>query len=227
MENYNPMVTKLEDLGINNNDNIEPCFIISEKKIYMFNTCNEYIKKKALPLTTDIPCFYCTEPFKTQPLGVPINYVPSYVLHKFKSAKDDSVLYSREIISSEKKYEQLKNQGYEIEKNDYYEVEGNFCSFNCMISFTSLRKSVLEIKPLISSMYYSMYKTTLNWEPAPDIRLLKKFGGHLTISMFRSEEGRSYKITSNKKIPEYKENEEKPKYIPCSYMFQYTGKKLD
>ena len=61
---FNPMVTRLEDLGIDEKQAVfEPDYTIDKK--HFFVPLKEYITSKTLPLTTQIACLHCTEPFMT------------------------------------------------------------------------------------------------------------------------------------------------------------------
>ena len=133
---FNPMVTKLEDLGINEKDDmIEPYFIYKHDKLYMFGYCHEYMKSKCYPSTSTLPCFYCTETFTSPPLGIPVKFVNSYLKITKMSDKDGIVTDVKEYIYSEKEVLKLQAKGLPVIKRDYFQVDGNFCSFPCMISY--------------------------------------------------------------------------------------------
>ena len=57
---FNPMVTKLEDLGIDStqtNDNHS--FLYGNKDMcYFYTQCNDIVLNKQFPTSTNIPCFY-------------------------------------------------------------------------------------------------------------------------------------------------------------------------
>ena len=114
-----------------------------------------------------------------------------------------------------------------IEK-EYYEVDGNFCSFPCLIAYYKDNQNRIEYKNskgLIQRMYKTLYESNLVWTCAPDIRLLKKFGGHLSIEEFRSAEGAHY-IESNgfhRVKPEFSSSVYP--LVPVSKMFNYSGTK--
>lgn len=73
--------------------------------------------------------------------------------------------------------------------NEKFLLEGNFCSFNCMLSYS------IDIgdnehwkrKSLINYFYYKTYGKYKNILPAPHWKSLEDFGGPLTIEQFRND----------------------------------------
>lgn len=193
---FDPMATKIEDLGladVSHHSN-HPSFEMKEHEVSFFHL-RSIVDQKRLPMSTDICCWHCTESFKSRPLGFPIAYVPSFYASVFKSDKDDAqpVVYRHNIYQPRK--EEMKAEVY---KRDYFETEGIFCSFPCMIAYGSQRKNQIEYaasRGLIYRLHKKLYNKDLVWRCAPDVRLLKKFGGHLSIEDFRSEEASDYRQT--------------------------------
>ena len=230
-EEFNPMVTRLEDLGIDEkNVLIEPSICIPSHQIFLFAHSHEMVKKKEYPLTTHIPCFHCTETFTTKPLGIPIRYIHSYIKESFVSEKDSSNITFTRDLYTEKEKQTVRDRGQTIINRDFYYADGNFCSFPCMISYLEFRSRNSYYKEsymLLKKMYFSLYKTHIQWTPAPDIRLLKKFGGHLSINEFRSEEGRKYKLSVNVEYPKFLDTDQPSLVVPCSLLYQYHGTKMN
>ena len=234
-DTFNPMVTKLEDLGIDEKQNmIEPDIIVPEHGMYFYTPLlKEHKHQKALPSSTNIPCWHCTEPFTTQPIGIPIQYVSSYVQRYHISEKDGSRMYYQQDIHTKKQYEEVAKSGATIFHRDYFYVEGNFCSFYCMKAFVGLRKSEYQAKnveTLIKEMHFKMYGTYLDSCSAPDIRLLKKFGGHMSIYEFRSKEGRLYSRQLQHHYTTFdadKNETPSSQFVPCYVKFRYMGDKLN
>jgi uncharacterized protein YodC (DUF2158 family) len=71
-----------------------------------------------------------------------------------------------------------------------------------------------------------LFKKPLTDHGAPDIRLLKKFGGHMTISEFRSKDGRCYHKNVSYQQCSFNETEIPPIMVPTFSIFQYSGNKL-
>ena len=222
---FNPMVTKLEDLRIHEkSDIIEPDIVILSDKLYFYAPLyKELHSSKKLMDNTSIPCFYCTEPFSTKPLGIPIQFVPSIIMYQ---NEDKSI--SQKYISTDKELENAMKKGLKIVHKNYFEVDGNFCSFSCMLSFVALRENDYrnkDVNSLMRQMHYKLFKTPLTCKGAPDIRLLKKFGGHMSIQEFRSNDSSYHKSISyhhcafsNHEIPNLT--------VPVFPLFQYHGNKL-
>ena len=80
---------------------------------------------------------------------------------------------------------------YNKEQN-FFDTEGMFCSFNCMCSYLHENTNMSQYKDS-GSLIYFMYKCIFNEYPykmnirkAPSWKLLKEYGGNLTIEEFRS-----------------------------------------
>ena len=83
----------------------------------------------------------------------------------------------------------------------YFDTEGMFCSFNCMCSYLHDNVTVSQYKDsgaLIYLMYkqlFNVYPHNMNIKKAPSWKLLKEYGGNLTIDEFRA----MFNIVSNLK----------------------------
>lgn len=223
---FNPMVTSLEDLGISE-EKISDTIFTTIGQAKFVTHYPEYMINKSYPKTTSIPCFYCTESFTTHPIGIPLRYISSYSKYPFKD-RDEMVTLNRTLRTTKDMEDAQKNRE-EIIYRDYFQTEGNFCSFPCLQSYLRYHPEDAhnEIYPLIKQYFTSLYGKDVVYqrEFAPDIRLLKKFGGHLTISEFRSSEGRKYSRSVNFMLPKFNEQEKPNRYVPCSRMFQYLDSK--
>ena len=115
-----------------------------------------------------------------------------------------------------------------IVEKDYYDVDGNFCSFPCMIAYYKANQKRNEYKnsqAMIKKMHQILYGKPLVWRCAPDIRLLKKFGGHLSIEEFRSEEGSCYVENIGMNRPKPKIISKLQPFVPIARLFNYHGTK--
>ena len=215
---FNPMVTKLEDLGIDSKQCEDQSFLYGNKDIGFFYTqCKEFVTNKEFPSITQIPCFYCTEPFNTSPLGIPVGYIPSFYKDKHNTM----------IIHNEREKKHALEKGYEIYERDYYEVDGNFCSFHFMLSYIKQHRDgpYNESMSLLKKMHHKMFNSSLVLKWAPDIRLLKKFGGHLTTQEWRSDEGQKYIPMITKHRPTFTEKDKPSLQVPISTIYRYNGQK--
>lgn len=77
-------------------------------------------------------------------------------------------------------------------ENNFFDTEGIFCSFNCMCSYLHENTNVSQYKDS-NSLIYFMYKCIFNEYPykmnirkAPSWKLLKDYGGSLSIEEFRT-----------------------------------------
>jgi len=216
---FNPMVTKLEDLGIDSKQSDDQSFLYGNKEIGFFYTqCKEYVSNGEFPSITSIPCFYCTEPFSTSPLGIPISFTPSFYKDKMGCTT---------IIHNEKERQFAIKNDYDIYHRDYFEVDGNFCSFPCMLSYIKQHNDgpYSESMTLLKKMHQYLYQTSLVARWAPDIRLLKKFGGHLSIQEWRSEEGYKYVNIITKNKPVFTTKTKPALLVPVSKIYRYNGQK--
>jgi hypothetical protein len=238
LTNFNPMVTKLEDLGISeiHSNSHSPLVHIKDSKMIIFNHLHSYMEHGTLPEQTSVCCFHCTESFTGKPLGIPVEYIVSQYMTTYKIDKEDIGTTNRYPIYTKKEKEKIKKM---IEKNnelehitlderEYFEVDGNFCSFPCMIAYYKANQNKIEYKNsqnLINRLHKVLYNEPLVWKCAPDIRLLKKFGGHLSIEEFRSAEGSHY--TESNGFYRVKPESQPTGYplVPISKMFNYTGNK--
>jgi hypothetical protein len=145
-------------------------------------------------------CFWCSHAFDTVPLGLPIDYVPHKVMKMYLSeiTKDKYVLYENMGGEAVPKRVQtslrLANENYKMSmmRRDYYVVDGVFCSFNCALAFYEdhrhnpmYRSSRILLHRLWRDCFGPGETSSTTISPAPSWRLLRKFGGPLSIEKFR------------------------------------------
>lgn len=141
-------------------------------------------------------CFWCRNSFSSVPVGCPIRYFPSQIQKSYHSEITKDMYNIKENISDSQckrldDYANDSNINVRINKKGYYEVDGVFCSFNCCCSFIKDNKH----DKLYSNSFYLLYKmyidlfdaSPIKITPAPSWRLLKEYGGHLSIEEFRSK----------------------------------------
>lgn len=136
-------------------------------------------------------CFWCRNkiPSHVIPIGCPIRFVPSQAVKTYYSEISKSVYTIKENITSYKKNKLKQNKNIVIDEKEKYITDGIFCSFNCCMSYITDNKN---------NSFYSMSEMLLlkmyndiNPDKVPRIqeaahwRILKQYGGHLTIEQFR------------------------------------------
>jgi len=227
-QRFNPMVTRLEDLGIDEKQAIfEPDYTIDKK--YFFVPLKEYITSKSLPSSTQIACLHCTESFNTPPLGIPVDFVPTYRRVQVVNERDGAITeYNHTLTEKELKILEDKGETDMIVYRNYFLVDGNFCSFPCMLSYiATYPNEYSNVKPLMHKLHKVLYNKPMTCMSAPSIRLLKKFGGHLGINEFRTSSSNHYYPSVSRKQTLFT-NESRPltPMVPYCKMYQYHGNKL-
>lgn len=149
-----------------------------------FQKLNEYSFEKN--------CFWCRHSIKTTPIGCPIKYVNSIVEKSYVSNLTNEKYYMNEHITHKKISENILNldENKNLLEKNYYLVDGFFCSFNCVAAFIQDNKKTPlynESYSLLKCLYYDLMNTQIKkLQPAPHWRLLKIYGGHMTIEEFRN-----------------------------------------
>lgn len=133
-------------------------------------------------------CFWCRNLFNSIPIGCPIKFIPSYVLKKNFSNITKNHYILKENIKESDVYKYMNDDKYILNKRGYYITDGSFCSFNCCLSF--INDNVHDVmynqsKMLLTQIYYKIFNINMDVKPAPSWRLLKEYGGMLSIEEFR------------------------------------------
>uniref|UniRef100_A0A6C0KED2 Uncharacterized protein n=1 Tax=viral metagenome TaxID=1070528 RepID=A0A6C0KED2_9ZZZZ len=183
--------TKIADLFISDVET-SVSFLDENKKNYKCNvSMSDWNREKMLPEKTDIKCFWCKHSFSTKPIGCPITFCNSMIEKSYVSHITKDKYFMKENIGS-KKLEMTKElSDIEIHpiKKDYYLTDGCFCSFNCTLAFIKDNNHNLFYKDsqsLLHSLYYQLIgKKVGKLLPSPHWRLLKDFGGNMSIQEYR------------------------------------------
>jgi len=198
-ENISATMTKTKVTEISKEHTIRKLdgfsYIDEAKKEHICNvTMRNSITKDILPeFSSSINCFWCRHPFSSRVLGCPIDYKCSMIFKKYYSEITKNNYCLQESIS-EKQHETSKelvdNEEFDINfmKNGYYITDGMFCSFNCCAAFIEENyKNPVYSKSasLLNKMYYELFQIEQKISPAPNWRLLKTYGGSLSIQDFR------------------------------------------
>lgn len=135
-------------------------------------------------------CFWCRNPFETQPLGCPVKYIPSQAVKSYKSRiNSDNVYTIKEDVTPSRREQLSDNKDLTIEEREYYETDGVFCSFNCIQAWINDNKNKVlynQSASLLRKLYRSLFNVKIpNIPSAPHWRVLEQHGGHMNIIQFR------------------------------------------
>lgn len=179
-------------------------------------TMLDHLSCQKLPEKTSLFCWWCRNSFNTTPVGCPLKYVPTQIEKKYYSEihkENYSILHN----ISTKNIDRVVSSST---KENYYETDGIFCSFNCCLSFiqdNNKNPLYYQSRTLVGKIYTEMCDTiTLDINPAPHWRVLKDYGGNMSIEEFR-ESFCKFTVESLGKIREF------PKFKPVGWVY---GKKL-
>ncbi len=144
----------------------------------------------ALPIYTSKPCWWCRHSFATCPIGLPIEYYPHESSSRKKIARETA----------------LTKANLSLDRNDFFITDGLFCSFPCCKAYYNDCRDEIKYREsltLILVLYTKLVNHTPQTIPeAPHWKLLKSYGGHLTIDEFRQTFGKlEYVQTPNIKRP--------------------------
>lgn len=144
---------------------------------------------------TLLHCFWCRHPFPYRPIGAPLAYVPNRLHKRYHSEITQDSYILRENIN---RLESVMKDGIEnapgavsvlSQVRDYYITDGCFCSFNCALAFIKENRhdpKYTHSEMLLIKIYYEIYgSSSPPIEASPSWRLLRNYGGHLTIEDFR------------------------------------------
>ena len=181
-------VTNIIDLNTNNNENKYFSYVDESKREHrcLITLCNKEYEK--LPKCTNIRCHWCHHEFSGTPLGCPIKFENSKLIKNYYSEviKDDNRLVSN--ISKLQFNNSVESNDFFLEKSEYYITEGVFCSFNCCLSYINLNKYnpiYFLSKTYLITIFETMFKQEFNVIEAPSWKLLKNYGGNMSIDEFR------------------------------------------
>jgi len=169
-----------------------PVSFVDEKNDKCLITMLDWIHKEKFPLKTNVLCFWCKHSFNSKPLGCPIKYMNHRIEKSYISNITKDKYYMKENVTK-KKLETVLNTPSSMEikaiETEHYVTDGIFCSFNCIIAFVndhSYDTFYRESKFLTYTMYKEMIgKDVKKIKASPHWRLLKSFGGPLSIEEYR------------------------------------------
>lgn len=149
----------------------------------------------------DIRCHWDHHTFEGIGIFCPLNYKPKQVakngITESKTKGESNTVYTiKENIPKNKDVSSLLTTNEIMEVSDaYYEVDGIFCSPECCLAFINNEKTKVGGSKYVDSerLLYFMMGLTKTITPANSFRLLKAYGGNLSIEQFRkSNKGVKY-----------------------------------
>jgi hypothetical protein len=188
----NKTITKITDVISSDIEHSITFLDENKKETNCVATMVDVVYNNKLPSSTPIKCFWCKHNFDWNPIGCPIKYVNPLIEKSYISQITKDKYYMRENIIKSK----LKNiinidKNFEITEYpfNHYLTDGIFCSFNCCLSFIKDNPHDILYKEsysLLHSMYFDLVgKKMAKIIQSPHWRLLKDFGGHISIEDFR------------------------------------------
>jgi len=202
--------TKITDLSNKMKEHNTFSYLDESKKEHVcVLTMIDTIEQSQLPTNTEICCYWCRHPFSTRPIGCPIQFIPNRIVKNYHSeiTKDGYTL--RENVSEN----QLSENASFYEKSKiatqtrtFYVTDGVFCSFNCCLSFIHDEHTTplySNSEHLLMQIYTDLFGSSARpILPAPSWRLLRSYGGIMTIDEFRKSFYKiDYKDTNNVVLP--------------------------
>lgn len=175
--------TSLEKLGISSlrREPITTIVAKDKKKIYSYLSLVDIVTGKRIPEETKIPCHGCRRKFSSQPMGIPIDFHPSYYV-----SKNDQTKIKRLTTRERERLETDPENNIIV--MDYFDTEGIVCSFNCIISCIEECPSPIYKKtPYLISMLYKMIFGKYPDQKilkAPSWKMREEYGGPLTDNEF-------------------------------------------
>lgn len=141
-------------------------------------------------------CFWDRHPIPQnyKSIGCPIRYIPSRAVKTYNSfiSKEKYCITEQITESRRHKIETDEKTELNVEAGGYYETDGIFCSFNCCLAYITAKGN--SRNPLYKNskmLLYQMYNEVVEQKnfcelmSAPHWRLLKSYGGRLSIEEFR------------------------------------------
>lgn len=166
-------------------------------------TMTDYATQGTLPAKTEILCFWCRHGVDHSPIGCPIKWMNHIIEKNYKSSLTKDEYSMKENVSERKLQDMFKASIDPLvesvsklsvvpHRKSYFQTDGIFCSFNCTLAFIMDNRHNPIYKESTSLLFHLYEKLIGPLEPsvilpAPHWRLLKTFGGPMSIEEFRSK----------------------------------------
>jgi len=195
-------ITELTELNKDSSIDIIS-FLDESKRLFQCNVSMvDFYNKNCIEILKGYNCYWCRHKFSSNPIGCPINYISNKVIKNYHSevSKDDYTIKENITKYKTKKLNDIDlfmtkdKSNITINKDNYFVTDGLFCSFNCCKAFIKDNKHnnmYDQSDSLLIKLYKDMYSNlsdinkVIKINPAPSWRLLKEYGGSLTIDQFR------------------------------------------
>ena len=137
-------------------------------------------------------CFWDRNPIiDGEPIGCPINYIPKQIQKTFYSQVSKDTYLIRENIMGETK---ITEPNISTVRESYYETDGVFCGVECCLAFILDNKHnrIYDMSQMLLTKMHNELNNTkaITITPASSWRVLKEYGGHMSIEKFRSNFGK-------------------------------------
>jgi hypothetical protein len=187
-------ITKISELNTDRSSDIV-CFLDESKKQHKCNISMIDYKTNMQLKSNNYHCFWDRNPFETVPIGCPIRYVSNIAVKKYISEISKDMYIIKENITKNKK--NIENKNLSVTNTPFYETDGVFCSFNCAMAYILDNKKSNRLYDNSEMLLIKMYndimlsddkitENVFSIDPAPNWRLLKEYGGSLSIEEFRN-----------------------------------------
>jgi hypothetical protein len=183
-------ITSIDDLRDNDERNYYSFLDESKRKHNCLFSMSNHLGNNLQDLK-NISCYWCHHNFTTMPIGCPIKYNSKQIIKKYKS-EITSEEYKLHGNISDKKYEFMNNNSngtLSFSNNEHYITDGVFCSFNCCLAYINDNSENIKYdmsKMLLARIYSTIFNIDFNINPAPNWRILQKYGGVININDFRN-----------------------------------------
>lgn len=188
-ENLPDNTTKISELNTEHSTPEVISFLDESKKQHQCNVSMIDFSTKTEVSLLRYYCFWCRHPFNTKSIGCPINYISNQAIKNYYSEITRDTYTIKENITSSRK-ENVEDDKISVSEKNYYKTDGVFCSFNCCKAYirdNKHNKLYSKSEFLLSKMYNDMMGTKMIIiDPAPHWRLLREYGGFMSIQEFRS-----------------------------------------
>lgn len=172
-------------------DTLIPTSIIFTDESKRQHTCDismiDYISQRKIKKENfnGYHCYWCRHSFESEPIGIPVNYIPKQVTKTYTSEISKDTYNIKGYVTDK---QQMAEELHTISE-EQYETNGVVCSWNCMMAFIAAHKNdptYTRSKQLMYKMYKDCTGKELNLKPAADWRQLTVYGGRLGIIEYRN-----------------------------------------
>jgi len=182
-------ITRLSELNSDNCVSETISFLDETKKAHQCIVSMIDFSSSTETLLLRHNCYWCRHPFNTRSIGCPINYISSKAVKSYYSQISKDMYSIKEDITISRR-KSIDDPRISVNIKEYYETDGIFCSFNCCKAFINdnkHKKMYNQSLTLLMRMYNEMFGVTIHViDSAPHWRVLKEYGGNLSIIEFRN-----------------------------------------